>query len=193
MLHSIFEILSVATSLYMGILSIFIILSWFHQTGSVSPLYLFFYRLANPYLQLFRSIPGLRFYLIDFSPLLGFLILALASQIFTSLAVVGSISVGLILAVVIQFVWGFVRFMLTGVFLIALARLLSLTLFTQWGVRSFWNGLDWVSKKFYRNFVIHFRRSSIPRFTRLLITNMIYSALYFLLFFYLIQFAIQSI
>ncbi|MDC7222060.1 MAG: YggT family protein [Spirochaetales bacterium] len=99
-----------------GILSVFslmlfirILLSWFHAPFLDGPKQ-FLGAIVDPYLNKFRGIEWLRFGMLDFSPVLAFILLGLAINITTNLSHGQAVTIGRILAYLISDIWGFASF-----------------------------------------------------------------------------------
>ncbi len=190
-LEQVFSFIATALSLYMVCLSIVIILSWFPGAMSRSPFFLFFSKIAEPYFRLFRRIPGLRIGFVDLSPIVGFLILSILIQAFSTLASAGVLGLGTIVVIVLSYLWSLIRFMLTLLILAHILRILSLTVFIKWGASPMWRFIDSIARKFHRLFVWQWRKSHIPRYLNMLMINTLYLGFYILVFYYLVTYLIQ--
>lgn len=126
-----FRLLTALLSVYMILLSLRIILTWFQvpQQGDATRL---LGKITDPYLRLFRSLKFLRTSQgLDFSPLAAFLVLNLVLQVFASLQY--GTTLGSLVILPLELIWSTVAFFLGLVLLAALIRLV--TLVTGWGGR----------------------------------------------------------
>jgi YggT family protein len=117
-------VLSGLLSFYSLLLFIRILLTWFHTPVLERPKQILG-ALVDPYLEKFRGIEWLRFGMLDFSPVLAFIILGLAINITSNLAAGQALTIGMILAYLVRDIWGFASFfmnimiVLLAVFLVA--------------------------------------------------------------------------
>jgi len=127
-LSFLWRFLSSIISVYLVIIFIRILLTWFRGPQFGRP-YEILTRITDPYLQYFRRFPALRTGRIDFSPLAAILVLVVIQNIFRTLAAVGSITIGIILSILVSAGWSAFSFLLTFLFIIILIRIF--TLFTN--------------------------------------------------------------
>lgn len=106
------RILGGILSLYMILIFIRVLLTWFSGVYFGRP-YGFIRALTDPYLNYFRRFRFLQLGSVDFSPIAGLLVLVIVMNILNRLAVYGSISVGLVLAIILNSVWSAVSFLIT--------------------------------------------------------------------------------
>ena len=66
--------------------------------------------------------------MIDFSPIIAFVILGFLINIFSSIATYGTITVGIIIALLVNGIWSIISFILVLLIILAVIRLLSSTL-----------------------------------------------------------------
>jgi len=125
---------------YYLIIILDIILSWV-RSPSLGRLKLLTNRLTDPYMRHFRGISWLRFGMLDFSPILGLILLGLI------LFVTQGLSSGIfptwydLVFWIIERIWGLAAFIL--VFFVILALLRLITLLAARGRRAGWlNGID---------------------------------------------------
>jgi YggT family protein len=163
----ILKILGGLTSLYMILLFVRIMLSWF--SGAVSgraPELLG--RITDPYLNWFRRFPALRLAAIDLSPIAALGVLSIVNNILLTLGRYGYISVGLIAAMILQVAWSAVSFILGFSIIILILRLIAY-LTNQDVYRSFWRIIDTLSQPLiYRTNRIIFRSRLVRYLTGLL-------------------------
>ncbi|HRY80357.1 MAG TPA: YggT family protein, partial [Spirochaetia bacterium] len=98
-----------AASLYMLLLMARIILTWFPSAVEGRPLHLLS-SVTDPYLDLFRGIPWLSTGSMDFSPLAALAVLSVLTQILSTAAAYGRISLGIVLALVLRAGWSIFAF-----------------------------------------------------------------------------------
>ncbi len=118
------SILSFAASIYSLLIVLRILFSWVSlgkdQFGDV---YQILCRITDPFLNIFRSLPGLNRGSIDFSPLAALVTLGIINSIFTTLARQGRISLGIILGIIVQSVWSVTAFFLMMFIILMIIRL----------------------------------------------------------------------
>jgi len=167
MLKSFFYTCSSVISVYSFVCLIRILLTWMPQIDQ-SPAGRFVAGLCDPFLNWFRRFSFTRVGMIDFSPILALGALSLGSMIFSTLASTGHITLGLILAGLVQIVWSFVSFFL-NIMILFLAIRLIYDLVNRNGFSPFWTMLDrflnhpisYVTGLFTRGRVIGYRASLI--------------------------------
>lgn len=106
------RILGGILSLYMILIFVRVLLTWFSGVYYGRP-YEIIRSLTDPYLNYFRRFRFLQVGTIDFSPIAGLLVLVIAMNILNRLAVYGSISVGIVLAIILNALWSAVSFLIT--------------------------------------------------------------------------------
>ncbi|MDL2229391.1 YggT family protein [Treponema sp. OttesenSCG-928-L16] len=111
------------TSIYMILMFIRIMLTWFSGV-SYGKIYDFLCRITDPYLDWFRRFP-LTLGHLDFSPLLALAVLSLVNNIFHTLAYYGRITLGIILAMLVSSVWAAIAFILTFFIIVLILRLIA--------------------------------------------------------------------
>ncbi len=106
------RILGGILSLYMILIFVRVLLTWFSGVYYGRP-YEIIRSLTDPYLNYFRRFRFLQMGSVDFSPIAGLLVLVVVLNILNRLAVYGTISVGLVLAIVLNSLWSAVSFLIT--------------------------------------------------------------------------------
>jgi YggT family protein len=136
MIQQIFRFVGTVISLYMMVILIRIIFTWFRgiHTGRAEQ---FLASLTDPYLNWFRRNVPVRFGALDFSPVVGILFLGLLNTVSNQLAFAGSITLSFVLAVLISAVWSAVSFFLTLFLIVAVIRLVGMIANLDHGGR-FW-------------------------------------------------------
>jgi YggT family protein len=127
----------------MMIVFVRILLSWFRGMGT-GRLQEILAVITDPYLDWFRRFEVLRAGSLDLSPIVALGVLSLVNRIFTSLAVYGTISIGIILAMVLQAAWGAVSFFLG--FLIIVLALRFISHLTKQSANQFWRIVETISQ-----------------------------------------------
>jgi YggT family protein len=136
--------LSFAINIYMFLIFIRIILTWFSwmRDGGVQE---FLARITDPYLNWFRRFTFLRIGFLDLSPVAALGVLSLVNRVLTTLAQYGRITLGIIMALILQAVWGAVSFILGFVLIILILRLIAY-LFKLDVSGAFWRIIDTISQ-----------------------------------------------
>jgi len=116
-LRPLMQILAALLSVYMLILFIRILLSWF-QPKSLGKVYDIVYKITEPYLAMFRRFRFLHTGKFDFSPIVAIISLVIIENIFMTLATYGRITFGIILAMLVKAAWSAASFI--GFFYIAI-------------------------------------------------------------------------
>src|SRR6056297_2310768 len=106
------RILGGILSLYMILIFVRVLLTWFSGVYYGRP-YEIIRSLTDPYLNYFRRFRFLQLGNVDFSPIAGLLVLVVVLNILNRLAVYGTISVGLVLAIILNSLWSAVSFLFT--------------------------------------------------------------------------------
>lgn len=130
---------SALLTVYMLLLVVRIVLTWVsmdhgHQAVRILQ------AITDPYLEWFRRFRFLVFGAIDFSPVAAILVINFLADLTRRVAMEGQISVGIVLSILVQLVWGAVAFLLLLVGLLALARYLGIRF--RWGGPMLWTMID---------------------------------------------------
>jgi len=118
-----FSFLSSVATIYMMIVFVRIMLSWFSWMGR-SRLQDVLARITDPYLNWFRRF-RLRIGFIDLSPILALAVLSFINRLLITLAHHQTISLGIILAMIVQMAWGVVSFVLVFLMIVFALRLIA--------------------------------------------------------------------
>ena len=140
----IMSILGSLLNLYMLLILIRFILSWF-QGISFGKFYDVLCAVSDPYLNWFRRFRAFQTPTVDFSPVVAMAALSLASNICYRLAGYGRISLGIILALVLYAAWSFVSFVL-GFFIVFLILQLISYITNQDVYNGFWRIVDMLTQ-----------------------------------------------
>ena len=138
------RILSFFVSIYMIIIFFRIILNWFTGIGR-SRFQEILERITDPYLNWFRQFSFLRIGYIDISPIAAIGVLSLVNRMLSILALHGRITIGIILALVLQAIWSAISFIL-GFLIIVLALRLAAFIFRLNNYHPFWRIVDTISQ-----------------------------------------------
>ncbi|MDA3941441.1 MAG: YggT family protein [Spirochaetia bacterium] len=109
---------------YMLLLFIRIIITWFSSSNFGKPFEIL-KSITDPYLNYFRQFTFLKFGMMDFSSIAGILLLVILLNILNTIASYGSITFGLILAIVLGAAWSAINFLLTFFIILTLIRLVT--------------------------------------------------------------------
>lgn len=150
--------LSAVLSVYMVILMIRVMLTWFRASQS-SRLYYYLSTVTDPYLNWFRRFSSLRFGMMDFSPIIAFVILGFFINILSSLATYGTITVGIVIAMLINGIWSIISFIIVLFIILSILRLLTSTIVRGGFLAQMAPGIDsiiepvtsWVRRTIFRN------------------------------------------
>ncbi|HOX13658.1 MAG TPA: YggT family protein [Spirochaetales bacterium] len=153
-----------AASLYMLLLMARIILTWFPSAVEGRPLHLLS-SVTDPYLDLFRGIPWLSTGSMDFSPLAALAVLSVLTQILSTAAAYGRISLGIVLALVLRAGWSIFAFFFGFLGLAMAARLVAYM--AKWNsLHPVWRVVDALinpvmfrlNRAIYRDRIVNFRQ-----------------------------------
>ena len=121
------RVVSALLMVYFFIIMVRVILSWVPtSTEGTQKIKAFIARLTDPYMNRFRNISWLRFGMLDFSPILGLAILSFFLYLTQSLSAGSIPTVGSLILLIIQMVWGIVAFLAMFFAVIMLVRLVTL-------------------------------------------------------------------
>ena len=140
MLNLVFRILATAISVYGLLVFMRVLIGWVVPQVYGRPWDLLC-RVVDPYLALFRRIRILRRGVRDYSVLLALAVLWVASSLLSVLGENGRITLGLILAVILSVLWGYVRFLAILFIIFGILRLIPI-LFRGIGGYAIWKVAD---------------------------------------------------
>ena len=121
-----------------------IMLTWFSNVPS-GKFTGFLARITDPYLNWWRHRFNLRAGMLDFSPMVGIVVLSVAQTICSDISRRGRISMGIILAACLSAVWSIVSFLLVFCIVILVLRLIAY--FINANIYSrFWQVVDKISR-----------------------------------------------
>jgi YggT family protein len=176
------NILGGAVSLYMLIIFIRIMLTWFSGLNYGRPVE-FLCRITDPYLNWFRRFRVLRVANMDLSPIAALAVLSIASNIFVTLGRYGTITLGFILVMIVSALWSAVSFILIFFLIVLVLRFIAyLTRQNVYGsyntAGAFWRIVDSLSQPVtYRIGRIIFRDRIVRYHTGLLTSIAVLAAL----------------
>lgn len=171
------RILASITTIYMILLFIRIMLTWFNGPVSLSRSIELLSRITDPYLQWFHRFPQLRTEVMDFSPVAALAVLALVNNIFLTIAVYGRITLGIILSMILSSLWSAVAFVLSFFIVILALRFVAYVLGSN-NVHPLWRAIDTLSKPvLYRVNRLIFRDRLVTYTTGILTTVLFLLAL----------------
>jgi YggT family protein len=140
-MSAIFRFVSALLSVYMMLLFVRILLTWFSGPSREGKAIELLQRATDPYLAMFRRFAFLRTGRIDFSPIAAIIVLVVLLNVTNTLALYGSITVGIVLALVTGAV-GSALFFLVGFFLLlAVVRTISVFIGAS-SIHPFWQTVD---------------------------------------------------
>lgn len=157
------RVISAVLSGYMILLIIRILLTWFRSSKMENVTELLG-KITDPYLKFFKRFSFLRTERIDFTPIFAIVFLVIILSVTSTIATYGSITLGLILAIVIDAVWSAFSFLLFFFFVITALRLVAVLLNSR-SEHPFWTTLDvisqplviWVMRILMRKRIVHYR------------------------------------
>jgi YggT family protein len=171
-----FSILGGLTSLYMLVISVRIILTWFRGNEYGRPMEILC-AITDPYLNWFRRIPGLRVGFLDLSPIAALAVLSMVNRIFAALAFYGVITLGIVLAMLLEALWSAFRFFLLFFIVVLVLRLIAY-LGSMNTYNPFWRIVDTISQPLlYRISRIFFGRRIIRYLNSLILSIAILAVL----------------
>ncbi|MBA7482088.1 MAG: hypothetical protein GH155_02670 [Spirochaeta sp.] len=120
----ILKVLNGVLLVYLVILSIRIILTWFKGSfqGKAGEL---LKQATDPYLEIFSRLTFLKQGMFDFTPLAAILVLVVALDLVNALLVYERITIGLVLASIISAIWGGLSFILLLFLVLGVVRIVS--------------------------------------------------------------------
>ena len=158
------RLLAAVSSLYMLLLIARIILTWFPTALEGKPMDLLA-SATEPYLNLFRGISILRSETLDFSPIAALAVMSVVTQILTTAANYGRVSVGLILALILRAGWSIFAFFFGFLGVAMVARLVAFL--ARWNsLHPVWRVVDALinpvmfrlNRAIYRDRIVNFRQ-----------------------------------
>jgi YggT family protein len=121
----VFRVLNALLVVYLLLLMLRMILSWFQRSVAARPMALLL-QVTEPYLALFRGLRFLRVGPVDLSPLAAILVLAMALDLVSALRDSGRLSLGILLAALTHAAWFGLSFLLVAVLLLVVLLVVSI-------------------------------------------------------------------
>ena len=140
MLQPLLRAMSSLISIYMILIFVRIMLTWFH-TGQTGRIVFYLARVTDPYLNYFRRIPLFRESMVDFSPILAILTLSIFNNVLTRVAYAGNVTLGFVLAMILSAVVSAASFVVFFILVIAIIRLVGFLTRAN-SATPFWVALD---------------------------------------------------
>ena len=140
----IFRVLGFLVEIYMLIIFVRIVLTWFARMGQ-GRLQEILAGITDPYLDWFRRFSFLKVGFLDLSPIAALGVLSVLSRIISTVIFYGKITIGIILAIMLQTIWGAVSFFLLF-FIIVLALRLAAHFSKQNIYGPFWRIVDTIAQ-----------------------------------------------
>jgi YggT family protein len=170
------NLLGSLAGLYMLLIFIRVMISWFNAPSLGRPAELLA-RITDPYLDWWRRFPILRTGFLDLSPIAALAVLSMVQTACGIAVRYGRISLGILLAIVLQAAWSVLSFVL-GFFIIVLLLRLIAYLSNQNIYSTFWKIVDSISQPvLYRITRIFYRRRLINYLAGLLLSIGVLAAL----------------
>lgn len=138
-LSPVMGVLSTVLQIYMLLLVIRIVLTWVSMDHG-HPVLRILHGVSDPYLNWFRRFRFLVLGNIDFSPLAALLVVNFFASLTRMISGYGTVSLGIVLSILIQLVWGAAAFFLLLLGVLAVVRYLGIQF--RWGGPMLWNALD---------------------------------------------------
>lgn len=131
--------LSALLQVYTLLLVIRIVLTWVSMDHG-HPVLRVLHSISDPYLNWFRRFRFLVLGNIDFSPVAALLVMNFLASLTRMIGMYGQITLGIVLSIVVQLVWGAVSFFLLLLGILAIVRFLGIRF--RWGGPTIWAYLD---------------------------------------------------
>jgi len=119
-----FSILSSAVSIYILLIFIRILISWFSRDFYSKPVELLC-RITDPYIEWWRKILNLRLGFLDLSPVVGIAALSLLSSILYTIKIYNKITFGSVLGIILMSAWSITSFILGFCVIVLVLRLFA--------------------------------------------------------------------
>ncbi|HUZ18850.1 MAG TPA: YggT family protein [Spirochaetia bacterium] len=134
------RIVSAVIMVYMILIFVRVLLTWF-QGPSMGRPFAILASVTDPYLNWFRRFRFLQTQRIDFSPIVALIVLVILLNITNTIASFGTITVGIVLALILAALWSAISFILTFLVILDGVRLVG-DLLNVNSVNAFWHTLD---------------------------------------------------
>lgn len=138
-LSTVMGVASVLLQIYTILLVIRILLTWVSMDHG-HPVIRILHSISDPYLDWFRRFRFLTVGNLDFSPLAALLVINFFASLTQLIGKYGQVTLGIVLSILVQLVWGAVSFFLLILGVLALVRFLGIRF--RWGGPMLWAYLD---------------------------------------------------
>lgn len=138
-LSTIMTVVSALLQVYMLLLVIRIVLTWVSMDHG-HPVLRILHSVSDPYLNWFRRFRFLVLGNIDFSPLAALLVVNFFASLARMIAMYGQVTLGIVLIILIQLIWGAVSFFFLILAVLSIIRFLAVQF--RWGGQAVWGYLD---------------------------------------------------
>jgi len=138
-LSTIMTVVSALLQVYMLLLVIRIVLTWVSMDHG-HPVLRILHSISDPYLNWFRRFRFLVLGSIDFSPLAALLVVNFFASLARMIAMYGQVTLGIVLTILIQLIWGAASFFFLVLGVLAVIRFLAVQF--RWGGQAVWAYLD---------------------------------------------------
>jgi len=174
-------------NIYSLVIVVRIILSWISWMGD-ERIFKALAWITDPYLKWFRRFTFLRLGFLDLSPIAALGVLTLISRAFNLLAYSGTITIGIILYMLLQVLWGAVSFLLGFLIIILILRLIAH--YTKQNLNNpFWNIVAAISQPVLKKTNQIFFRDQIVLFRNGVIISIVILGLLYLVLGFLVHYA----
>ena len=176
-MHTLLNLLAGLCGLYSLLIMIRILLTWFSGASQGKPVELLS-RVTDPYLNWWRSVPGMRLGYLDLSPIAAMVLLSIVQTILSTLAHYGTISIKIIIAITLSALWSAVSFLLGFCVIIMILRFIAY-MTNRDTINGFWNIIDTISRPIlYRINRIIFGKRIVNYMTSLVVSSVMLIALW---------------
>jgi YggT family protein len=143
-MQALMRLLAGLCGLYSFLILIRILLTWFSGSNYSKPVELLS-RVTDPYLNWWRRIPWMRLGYLDLSPIAAMASVSILQTVFSAVARFGTISIGIIIAIVLSAVWSAVSFLLGFCIIILILRFIAY-MTNRDIMNGFWHIIDTISR-----------------------------------------------
>jgi YggT family protein len=133
------QVLAAALDVYMILLLIRIVLTWVSMDHG-HPVLRILHGVCDPYLNWFRRFRFLVIGPLDFSPLAALIVVNFFSSLARMIGMYGQVTLGIVLSILLQLVWGAVSFLFLFLGVLSVVRFLAIQF--RWGGAGLWSYLD---------------------------------------------------
>jgi len=138
-LSTVMQVVSAVLQVYMLLLIIRIVLTWVSMDHG-HPVLRILHAICDPYLNWFRRFRFLVMGNLDFTPLAALIVVNFFASLAKMIGMYGQVTVGIVLSILIQLVWGAVSFFFLLLGILSVVRYLAIQL--RWGGQGLWSYFD---------------------------------------------------